>query len=608
MKNHYQPIEDYGVIGNLKTVALVGKNGAVDFMCYPAFDSPSVFLQLLDYKNGGTFSIQPDLKHFKSKQMYLPDTNVLLTRFLSEKGIVEVTDFMPVHTGNAGDPDFLIRRVTGVRGTVSMQLHCMPRAHYAQNPHELRIENNRALFSADGMELTLWAGTTLHASGTDVTAEFQIEAGQQIDFVFGEARALQNQTLDEFVNAHLRDTIRFWKDWIDQSSYRGRWTEMVNRSALILKLLTSSKYGSMVAAPTFGLPEWIGGVRNWDYRYAWIRDSSFSMYALLKLGYDKEAGDFMKWVEQRCEHIGDAGHLNLMYRLDGSDGLTETQLETLDGYRHSRPVRIGNAAEGQLQLDIYGELLDAVYLYNKYGQLISYDLWLALQGQVNWLCAHWNQPDEGIWEVRGGRQFFLYSRMMCWVAVDRAIKIGEMRSFPYPDEWRHVRNIIYSSIFEDFWNENEQCFVQSKGSDVVDGATLLMPLIRFLSPRDPRWLSTLDAIEKNLVSDFLVYRYRPESAASDGLSGEEGTFSMCTFWYVECLAKAGHIEKARLYFEKMLGYANHLGLYAEMLGFQGEHLGNTPQAFTHMALISAALSLDYQLDHQRNQEISADIV
>lgn len=601
----YQPIENYGVIGDLNTVALVGLNGSIDFMCFPDFDSPSIFAKLLDSKKGGSFSIHPVKENIKTKQMYLPDTNVLLTRFLSEEGVAEVTDFMPV--GETCEQNHLIRRVTCVRGTIAFEMHCRPRFNYAQSNHSLVIRNNIGCFTSENdgdPSIRLRSSTSLSEDDQGgLSAAFTVQPGEHVDFVLGNGdQDTFTLEIHEFVEDRLNLTIKYWKDWVSKSHYKGRWMEIVNRSALVLKLLTSRKYGSIVAAPTFGLPEWTGGVRNWDYRYTWIRDASFTIYALLNLGYTKEATHFMKWIAKRCQDIGTAGYMGLMYKLDGGYELKESVLSNLEGYQKSSPVRIGNGAHDQLQLDIYGELLDAVYLYNKYGQPISYDLWNALVQQIEWLCDNWRQPDEGIWEVRGGKQYFLYSRIMCWVAVDRAIRLGQMRPFPFPERWPKVRDTIYSSVFDDFWNEKRQCFVQSKGSEVVDGATLLLPLVRFLSPRDPRWLSTLKAIEKDLVSDFLVYRYRAEGGASDGLPGEEGTFSMCTFWYVECLAKAGEIEKARLHFEKMLGYANHLGLYSEMLGFQGEHLGNTPQAFTHLGLISAALSLDRQLNDQRNRE------
>lgn len=603
----YQPIENYGVIGDLNTVALVGLNGSIDYMCFPELDSPSVFAALLDKDKGGFFSIHPVLTDYRNKQMYLPDTNVLLTRFLSSEGVAEITDFMPV-AENCED-NSLVRRVTCIRGKIKFVLHCCPRFNYARSEHEIEAMEMEVTFRSkgeDGIVLKLKSTVPLQIKQKDVVTEFTLKAGETADFVLED---VDNEESSKVVVKHFAEntlfaTMNYWKDWISRSNYKGRWMEIVNRSALVLKLLTSRKYGSIAAAPTFGLPEGIGGVRNWDYRYTWIRDASFTMYALLSLGYSKEAARFVSWIEKRCENIGSAGHLGIMYKMDGTLELEESILTHLEGYRGSSPVRIGNGAYDQLQLDIYGELMDAVYLFNKYGEPISYDFWNAMVKQINWLCDNWHRPDEGIWEVRGGQRHFLYSRMMCWVALDRAIRLGESRPFTYPEKWKKIRDTIYTSVFDDFWNEKKQCFVQSKGSDTVDGATLLMPLIRFLGARDPRWLSTLKVIEEELVSDSLVYRYRPETAASDGLEGEEGTFSMCTFWYVECLSRAGEIEKARFYFEKMLGYANHLGLYAEQLGFEGEHLGNFPQAFTHLGLISAAINLDKQLNDQRNKEMN----
>jgi GH15 family glucan-1,4-alpha-glucosidase len=352
----------------------------------------------------------------------------------------------------------------------------------------------------------------------------------------------------------------------------------------------------MVASPTFGLPEMPGGVRNWDYRYTWIRDASFTLYALMRLGYTEEASAFMRWIEARCRELNPDGSLQIMYRIDGRHEIPEETLDHLAGYAGSRPVRVGNSAYAQLQLDIYGELMDSVYLYNKFGEPISHDLWCNLVKLIDFVCRHWREPDEGIWEVRGGRKEFALSRVMCWVAVDRGIRLALKRSFPAPfGRWIEVRDAIYHDIFNSFWDSKRSAFVQHKGAKTTDASTLLMPLMKFISPSDPRWLSTLRAIEEDLVDDSLVFRYRPQDAAPDGLQGNEGTFNMCTFWYVEALARAGDIDQARFIFEKMLGYANHLGLYSEELGPRGEHLGNFPQAFTHLALISAAHCLDGEM-------------
>jgi GH15 family glucan-1,4-alpha-glucosidase len=600
----YQPIENYGIIGDLNTVALVGLNGCIDFMCFPNFDSPTVFAALLDSDHGGTFKINPVFTNMKTKQIYLPDTNVLLTRFLSTAGVGEITDFMPV--AELSSTKALIRRVTSIRGNVTYHMNCRPRFNYARSKHRAELKGNQIIFYSERegkVMLRLTSSVPLKLINQDGFAEFTLKPSESADFIleYLDDHSAPISNPQDFVSQHLKETVNYWKDWMSISKYRGRWMDIINRSTLVLKLLISHQYGTIIASPTFGLPEQIGGKRNWDYRYTWIRDAAFSMYAMVTLGYKKEAGAFMNWVEKRCQDIGKAGHLGIMYSIEGKKQLVETPLPNLKGYKNSFPVRIGNGAYSQLQLDIYGELMDSVYLYNKYGEPISHDFWHSLNEQVNWLCENWQKPDEGIWEVRGGPKHFLYSRFMSWVAIDRAIKLGQARPFPFPDKWKKERNLIYNSVFDDFWDHKLQAFVQYPGAAAVDASSLLMPLIRFISPKDPKWLSTLKRIEADLVSDSLVYRYLPDKAAPDGIGGREGTFSMCTFWYVECLSRSGQLEKARFYFEKMLGYANHLGLYSEQLGFEGEHLGNFPQAFTHLGLISAAFNLNKRLDDKRNK-------
>jgi GH15 family glucan-1,4-alpha-glucosidase len=597
----YLAIENYGVVGDLHTVALIGTNGSVDFMSYPHFDSPTIFAALLDSENGGRFQLRPCLQAGRVKQMYLPDTNVLITRTLDRDGVAEVSDFMPVGVEEHEHCHVLVRRAKCVRGVSDFEVVFDPRFDYGRAGHKVDVRQGEILFHSQGPDdvtVRLRSQVPLEVKNGAVVGRFELHAGETAAFVLEQAEPgkASPSAAPHYVAEAFKDTENYWRTWIGRSQYKGRWRETVNRSALLLKLLVSNKHGSLVAAPTFGFPEELGGERNWDYRYTWIRDASFTLYALIRLGYTAEAGAFMKWIEDRCNDLGPDGSLQIMYGVDGHKDLTEEILTNFEGYDGSSPVRIGNNAYDQLQLDIYGELMDSVYLYNKYGSPISHDLWRNLVRLVDWVTDHWQLPDEGVWEVRGGRQEFLYSRLLCWVAVDRGIRLADRRSFPYPYErWRATRDEIYHDIYQNFWDPERKAFVQHKGTKMLDASTLLMPLIKFISPTDPRWLSTLRAIREDLVEDSLVFRYRPAHAASDGLMGEEGTFNMCSFWYAEVLARSGDAQKARLVFEKMLGYANHLGLYAEELGPHGEHLGNFPQAFTHLGLISAAYAIDRKL-------------
>jgi GH15 family glucan-1,4-alpha-glucosidase len=599
----YKPIENYGVIGDLNTVALVSNDGSIDFMAFPHFNAPTIFAALLDAGKGGRFSIAPSVEGARHRQLYLPNTNVLLTRFLFREGVAELSDFMPIIEKMHAHR--LIRRIKTVRGTIHFSMICEPRFDYARTSHKIRKTKAGVSFESEGfnrVSLFLRTEAPVRVRNGAAVADFTLRAGESLSFVLEESQPLGTSLSrsSSFVSESFKETVNFWRNWIGKCTYRGRWRETIYRSALILKLLTSEPYGSIVAAPTFGLPEVIGGERNWDYRYTWIRDASFTLYALIRLGYTEEAAAFMNWIEDRCRELNDDGSLQIMYGIDGSKDLDEQELVHFEGYRGSSPVRIGNAAYDQLQLDIYGELMDSVYLYDKYGEPISYDLWRNLTHLTDWVCGNWTREDEGIWEVRGGRREFLYSRLMCWVALDRAIRLAVKRSFPAPlDRWHKVRDEIYLDIMNNFWNAERGAFMQYRGSRNLDASTLLMPLVKFIGPTDPRWLSTLRAIEGELVDDSLVFRYRIGDAASDGLTGEEGTFNMCSFWYVECLSRSGDLEKARFIFEKALAYANHLGLFAEELGPQGEHLGNFPQAFTHLGLISAAYDLERRLSETR---------
>jgi len=595
----YKEIDAYGIIGDLHTVALAGNDGSIDFMCWPDFDSPTIFGALLDDKKGGYFKICPVWKQGITKQIYLPDTNILFTRFLSDDGVAEICDYMP-----AGRPELkhmLVRRVKTIRGEIKYRLLCEPKFNYGLSKHKTTLRNDGVLFESqhsDKLTLLLRSDLPLKLIDGSAHAEFTLKVGQSVNFILENFdQNAPGVPAEQYIEGKLEATIDFWRRWIKRSNYQGRWREIVNRSTLTLKLLISEKYGAMVASPTFGLPELIGGPRNWDYRYAWIRDTCFTLNVLMRLGYVDECGAFMRWIEARCARLKEDDSLQIMYGIDGRQDLTERTLPHWEGYKKSHPVHIGNAASNQIQLDIYGELMQSVYLYNKFGQPISYHFWDNILRLMEWLCKNWQRPDKGIWEIRGPDQSFLYSKVMCWVALDRAIKLAVERSLPAPlGKWIQLRDEINIEIRRDYWNPQRQSFTQFKGSQALDASSLIMPRVDFIGANDPLWLSTLKGIEEELMDDSHVYRYRVESAADDGVPGQEGTFCMCTFWYVECLARCGKLNQARFYFEKMLGYSNHLGLFSEELGPKGESLGNFPQAFTHLSLIDAAFELDHRLN------------
>ncbi|MGI5272470.1 glycoside hydrolase family 15 protein [Nonomuraea sp. CA-218870] len=597
--SRYLPIGDHGLIGDLRTVALVGTNGTVDWYCCPRFDAPSVFASILDADRGGSFDLAADTPA-RTKQFYFPDTNVLITRFFADDGVGEIQDFMPIaDDSREADRHRMIRRVSCVRGSLPFRARVAPRFDYARQPHLVRPEADGVLFESASLSLYLTASVPMQTDGQDAWAKFELAEGEQAVFALdrvGSGLVARGCPIAE-AEDEFTATVRYWRRWLSASRYRGRWREVVHRSALTLKLLTYAPTGGIVAAPTTSLPEQLGGERNWDYRYVWIRDAAFCVYALLRLGFTDEAEAFIGFLSTHVP-LGDdggAGPLQIMYGIDGRRDLPEQELGHLEGYRGSAPVRIGNAAADQLQLDIYGALIDSIYLYNKWGDPIASDRWDELCTLVDWVCLHWDQPDEGIWETRGGRKNFVYSRLMCWVAIERAMRVAIQRGLPADiPRWRETRDAIYREIMRHGWSAKLRAFVQHFDEEVLDASLLMMPLAKFVSPTDPRWLSTLDALGDGLVSDSLVYRYDP-GASPDGLRGSEGTFSICSFWYVEALARAGRVDEARLAFEKMLTYANHLGLYAEEIGRTGEQLGNFPQAITHLALISAAFNLDQAL-------------
>jgi GH15 family glucan-1,4-alpha-glucosidase len=605
----YQAIESYGLIGDMQTAALVGTNGSLDWLCFPQFDSPSVFAAILDDDQGGRFAISPVAEGVRSKQLYWPDSNVLVTRFLADSGVTEVADYMPVgETAARYGWRCVVRKVISVRGTMTLRMRCAPAFDFARAEHRAEPAEGGVWFRSSQIDLALGSDVPLRIDGGAAVAEFTLQQGDEVSFVLGEAdpRSDDLRCPPDLQHDLLTSTVDYWHHWLSKCTYRGRWREMVHRSALVLKLLTFDPTGAIVAAPTCSLPEELGGTRNWDYRYTWIRDAAFTLYALLRIGFTEEAGEFVNFLGSQCHEFNADGSLPILYSIDGHHAPGEKRLDHLEGYRGSRPVRVGNDAVEQLQLDIYGELMDAMYLYNKHGAPISYDLWVALRRLVDWVCDNWHREDDGIWESRGGRQHLVYSKLMCWVALDRGLRLADKRSFPTDrDRWLRVRDHIYDEIMTRGWSQEHQAFMQSYDSDTLDASALMMPLVFFVSATDPKMLDTIAAINRSpeeggLVANNLVYRYN-RLTSPDGLPGEEGTFNICTFWLVEALTRAGavdpsRLEEARLMFERMLGYANHLGLFAEQTSVSGEALGNYPQAFTHLALISAAFNLDRALD------------
>ena len=608
----YRPIADHGVIGNMRTVALVGIDGAIDWLCFPHFDSPSVFGAILDDGKGGIYRIGPANRDgLRVKQFYWPETNVLVTRFMTADGVGELEDFMPA--GPNDEPGWhnrLLRRLRVVRGTMEFEVECRPAFDYARAEHTTDVDDEGARFVSEKLSLELTSDVPLRADGNGAIVRFALNEGDVASFVLrpleaDPAKKSARGTTDD-VQTTFDETVAFWHRWLSQGKYTGRWREVVQRSALALKLMTFQPTGAIVASPTCSLPERMGGERNWDYRYSWIRDAAFTLFGFLRIGFTDEARDFMAFLEARCREAKPGEPpLQIVYGIDGRHDLEEIELAHLEGYEKSTPVRIGNGAYTQLQLDIYGELMDAVYLYNKHAVPISYDLWSHLRRLVDWVCDNWQREDEGIWEVRGGARHFSYSKLMCWVAVDRGLRLADKRSFPADRlKWVEARDRIYEAILKEGWSDSRKSFVQSFGSEDIDASNLIMPLVFFMSPGDPRMLATIDAIAKppregGLLSDSLVFRY-DANLGHDGFTTADGTFNMCTFWLVEALTRAGRADPARLtearvLFERMLGYANHVGLYSEETGPSGEALGNFPQAFTHLALISAAFTLDREL-------------
>ncbi|MEP6296928.1 MAG: glycoside hydrolase family 15 protein [Ilumatobacter sp.] len=593
----FLPLEDYAVVGDMRTLAAVGTNGSIDWLCWPRFDSPSIFGRLLD-TDGGCWSLSPTAGTDATRQVYLSGTNVLVTRFHTADGVVEVEDFMTL--GDSGQ--HVVRVVRCLVGRVQMCSTVDARPDYGRTdadvtgdvPHDGDSVSSGIRYTIDGDEIEIHASGTVRWSADEakLTTSFTLAEGETEYLALGEERLDRGHC--EVVHA---TTTRYWRNWSESTDYDGRWREHIGRSALVLKLLTHEPSGGIVAAGTTSIPEVLGGERNWDYRYVWIRDAAFTVYAFIELGHLAEAEAFTAWLVARLDRCDDPDvpPLSPLYDLDGADALDEIELDHWSGYADSSPVRVGNAASGQLQLDIYGELIDALYLADKHGDGLSIETWRHITQIIDWLAGHWQEPDDGMWEARSGPRRHTSSLLMCWVAVERAIRMASKRGRPAPlEEWRRLRDEMHRTLVDDGFSDEVGAFTQVLGGDTVDASMLLAPLVKFVSPSDPMWTSTLDAIGEHLAHGPLVDRY-DNASTGDGLDGDEGAFTICSFWYVEALARSGRLDEARDLFERLLSYASPTGIFSEEIGPTGRLVGNLPQAFTHLALISAAIYLDEAL-------------
>jgi alpha,alpha-trehalase len=588
----YRPIEDYALIGDGMTVALVSSQGSIDWACFPRVDAASVFGRILDAGQGGFFQIAPAGEYTVSRR-YLPDTNVLETTFRTASGVARLVDFMPPFGLALQQPtdNTLVRRVCGVEGQVALEAVLEPRFDYARAESRWMVEEGRGVRALDGdASLTVYSEARFLVNGARATARFTIEGDAVQDFVLTYRRSasmLWRHGVLHSAPRLLERTIEHWRSWVGQCTYDGPHAELVRRSLLVLKLLDYQPSGAIVAAATTSLPEKIGGVRNWDYRYAWLRDTAYTLYAFFVLGYHHEAESFFEWILDVA--VGDPRTLQIMYGVEGERELTEYELTHLEGYRQSRPVRIGNGAYDQRQHDIYGEVIDCAFLYHKAGGRMTPPLWDFVARTADYVCEHWNEPDSGIWEVRNEPRHFVYSKALSWVALDRAVKLATRLDLEADlDRWQAVREEIRRSIDEHGYNEEVGAFTQSYGTKELDAAALALMLRKVVEPDDPRMHSTVDRVMEELSEEGLLHRYK----ADDGLPPGEGVFLMCTFWMVDCYAELGRLEEARALFERLIGYANDVGLYAEEYDPAARHhLGNFPQAFTHVALINAAVTL-----------------
>ncbi|KAL0210541.1 hypothetical protein RCL1_004977 [Eukaryota sp. TZLM3-RCL] len=573
------PIEDYGIIGDTHTCALISTDGSCDFLCYPYFDSPSVFCSLLDPSQGGFFRISPVVPSqgcYKTKQLYLFNTNVLLTRIFCD-GLAEITDFFSM---NFKDPEWrqFYRIVKSVRGTMDFKMECRPRFNYGRTQHEIKMEESSAHFvpQNDNYCLKLYSTAPLQSTDGDaVESRFTLREGESACFVLMShnysCRDFEFKLSCELAEEAKKNTLDYWHNWLKRIRYQGRWRETIIRSALTLKLLTFAPTGAVIAAPTFSLPEKIGGNRNFDYRYVWIRDSAFVIYSFIRLGFTEEADAFMCYLEKIIDKQ-DNGQLLPVYDIWGREIPDEQELTHWSGYMGSRPVRIGNACKDQFQLDIY-VLLDSIYLSNKYATQISYERWSKVKKLCDYVVENWKLPDHGIWEPRTNPRHHTYSKICCWIALDRAIRLGDKRSLPYPVHYKQVRDQIYEEIQTRGYHHERKSYVSHYDGENLDAAVLLAPLTFFCAANDPRMLSTIDAIMKSpceggLFTDGLVFRYN-QGEVKDGFDREEGTFCLTSFWLVEALARSAQHDKeklhrARLIFEKAISFGNHLALLSEV--------------------------------------------
>jgi len=594
----YRPISDYGVIGDMHSAALVSGDGSIDWLCLPRFDSPSVFAQILDDGRGGRFQLRPAGK-FQSHQHYLPDNNVLVTRFETDSGVAIVADFMPITPDITQGEHKVIRILRGESGEVQMAAHFEPRLDYARGETALSVEGNVATGHLGGDAVSLSTLVPLKHDGPAATARFTLRKGDNVPFIVSWNADPPPDAATYDAHARLGQTEAFWTFVAQDWNYAGRWQSIVKRSMLALHLLIYAPTGAVCAAATTSLPEQIGGVRNWDYRFTWIRDAALTMDIFHRLGHTAYTRPFIDWMGNYVTGEDPGHELRAFYSItptqDGA-ALVERELDHLQGYRGSAPVRIGNAACQQVQLDVFGEMMLAIDSYERAGGDVDDTLWRLAHYMVESACRRWREKDVSIWEFRTEPRHFTFTKLMCWVALDRGLRLAHACKRPVDFErWKRTREEIRQDILENGWDEARRSFVQAYGGDCLDAALLFIPMVGFLPGRDPRVLATIDAVWRELGVDGLVHRYRPEHA-DDGLPGNEGTFNMCSLWMAGSLVAAGRVDEALALFEKLITYGNHAGLYSEMLDPATQaYLGNYPQAFTHIALIHTARNLDRAL-------------